>query len=326
MFGRILRRWTGPVLLSMMALSCGLAQGQDYPTKPIEVIVGYPPGGGTDMIARAVSDVAHKYVGQQLVIVNKAGATGTIAAQTVASAKPDGYMVLVAGGSETIAVPHFKKLPYDTLNDFVPVIRLMIERVGYYVRTDSPWKTMREMVADAKKNPEKYTYATSGIGGLHHATVLVTEKRTGIRLRHVPHKGGAETLAAIAGNHVNLAMASPNEAYALVQGGRIRPLANASLVRSPVEPNTPTLRELGWDVYIENQKGFVLPKGTPKAIVQKLHDSVKKVFDDAQFKNSAEKLQVELAYLNGEDFQKSMKTMYDQVGESLKTVTPEKKP
>ena len=326
MFGRILRPWTGPILLSIMALSGGIAQGQDYPTKPIEVIVGYPPGGGTDMIARAVSDVAHKYVGQQLVVVNKAGATGTIAAQTVASAKPDGYMVLVAGGSETIAVPHFKKLPYDTLNDFVPVIRLMIERVGYYVRTDSPWKTMREMVADAKKNPEKYTYATSGIGGLHHATVLVTEKRTGIRLRHVPHKGGAETLAAIAGNHVNLAMASPNEAYALVQGGRIRPLANASLVRSPVEPNTPTLRELGWDVYIENQKGFVLPKGTPKPIVQKLHDSVKKVFDDAQFKGSAEKLQVELAYLSGEDFQKSMKTMYDQVGESLKTVTPEKKP
>jgi tripartite-type tricarboxylate transporter receptor subunit TctC len=227
-------------------------------------------------------------------------------------------MLLVAGGSETITVPHFKSLPYNAINDFVPIIRFMIERVGFYVRTDSPWKTMQDLVADAKQNPEKYTYATSGIGGIHHSTVLVTEKRTGIRMRHVPHKGGAETLAALAGNHVNVAMASPNEAYALVQGGRIRPLAHASQVRSPVEPNTPTLRELGYDVYIENQKGFVFPKGTPQPIIQKLHDSLKKVFDDPQFKASAQKLQVELAYLNGEDFHKSMKAMYDQVGASLK--------
>jgi tripartite-type tricarboxylate transporter receptor subunit TctC len=315
---RIVRTWIGLSLLFAPVIAPGYVSAQDYPSKPIEVIVGYPPGGGTDMIARAVADVAHKYVGQQLVVINKAGATGTIAAQSVASSKPDGYMLLVAGGSETVAVPHFKKLPYDPISDFRAIIRLMIERVGFYVRTDSPWKTMTEMVEDAKRNPEKYMYATSGIGGLHHATVLVTEKRTGIRLRHVPHKGGAETLAALAGGHVNLAMASPNEAYALVQGKRVRPLGHASLTRSPVEPDTPTLRELGYDVYIENQKGFVFPKGTPQPIIQKLHDSLKKVFDDPQFKVSAEKLQVELAYLNGEDFQKSMKMMFDQVGESVK--------
>jgi tripartite-type tricarboxylate transporter receptor subunit TctC len=313
----ILQR-TGFFFLLTLGLMGGYAQAQEYPTKPVEVIVGYPPGGGTDMISRAVADVAPKYVGQPLVVINKAGATGTIAAQYVASAKPDGYLLLVAGGSETITVPHFKSLPYDAINDFVPIIRFMIERVGFYVRTDSPWKTMKDLVADAKQNPDKYTYATSGIGGIHHSTVLVTEKRTGIHMRHVPHKGGAETLAALAGGHVNVAMASPNEAYALVQGGRIRPLAHSSLARSPVEPDTPTLRELGYDVYIENQKGFVFPKNTPKPIVQKLHDSLKKVFDDPQFKSSAQKLRVELAYLSGEDFHKSMKAMYEQVGASLK--------
>ena len=310
--------WTGLFSILALFLAFGYAHGQDYPTKPIEVIVGYPPGGGTDMIARAVADAAPKYVGQPLVVINKAGATGTIAAQSVASAKADGYMLLVAGGSETITVPHFKSLPYDAINDFVPIIRFMIERVGFYVKTDSPWKSMKELVEDARKNPEKYTYATSGIGGIHHSTVLVMEKRTGVHMRHVPHKGGAETLAALAGGHVNVAMASPNEAYALVQGGRIRPLAHSSLARSPVEPNTPTLRELGYDVFIENQKGFVFPKNTPKPIVQKLHDSLKKVFDDPQFQASAQKLQVELAYLSGEDFHKSMRAMYDQVGASLK--------
>ena len=149
-------------ILLVLAMLAPQAYPQAYPTKPIEVIVGYPPGGGTDMIARAVADVAQKYVGQPLVVVNKAGATGTIAAQSVASAKPDGYMLLVAGGSETISVPHFKKLPYDAINDFVPVIRLMIERVGFYVKSDSPWKTMQEFIADAKQNPEKFTYATFG--------------------------------------------------------------------------------------------------------------------------------------------------------------------
>jgi len=318
MNGKSIRNAIGLILTLALVMGGGYAYAQDYPTKPIEVIVGYPPGGGTDMIARAVVDVAHKYLGQPMVVINKAGATGTIGAQFVAAAKPDGYTLLVAGGSETITVPHFKSLPYSPINDFVPVMRFIIERVGFNVRADSPWKTMQEFMADAKRNPEKYTYATSGIGGIHHATMLVTEKRTGIRLRHVPHKGGAETLAALMGNHVNLAMASPNEAYALIEGGRIRQLAHTSLVRSPLYPDIPTLKELGYDVYIENQKGFVAPKGTPQPIVQKLHDSLKKVFDDPQFKASIEKLRLEIAYLNGEDFGKAMKAMYDQVGESLK--------
>jgi tripartite-type tricarboxylate transporter receptor subunit TctC len=291
---------------------------QDWPTKPIEVVVGYPPGGGTDMISRAISDVGAKYLGQPLVVNNKPGATGIIGSQYVYSSKPDGYTLLVAGGSETVSVPNFKSLPFNPINDFDPIIRLMIERIGFYVQTDSPWKSMKDFVEDAKKNPDKFTYATSGVGGLHHATVMVTEKRTGIRLTHVPHKGGAETLAALAGGHVNIAMASPNEAYALVQGGRVRCLAITSLTRSPTEPNTPFMREVGYDVYIENQKGFVFPKGVPQPIRQKIHDALKKAYDDPQFKATAAKMQLELSYLNGEDFRKAMKSMYDQIGDSVK--------
>jgi tripartite-type tricarboxylate transporter receptor subunit TctC len=294
------------------------AGAQEFPNKPIEVIVGYAPGGGTDMIARAVADVAQKYVGQSLVVVNKPGAAGIIGAQYVASAKPDGYTLLVAGGSETVSTPHFRSLPFSPVDDFEPIIRFMIERLNFYVRTESPWKTMQELVADAKKNPEKFSYATAGVGGLHYSTMVVTAKRAGFSMNHVPYKGGAETLAALAGGHVDVAMASPNEAYALVQGGRVRPLATASIERSPTEPNTPTLRELGIDVYLENQKGFVAPKGTPKAIVQQLHDSLRKVFDDPQFKANADKLKLELAYLDPEDFRKALRAMYVQIGESVK--------
>lgn len=308
----------------ILAVACMILIGalpvgaQDWPTKPIEVVVGYAPGGGTDMVARAIADVAAKYLGQPLVVNNKPGATGIIGSQYVFNSKPDGYTLVVAGGSETVSVPHFKSLPFDPITDFDPVIRLMVERIGFYVRTDSPWKTMKDFIADAKQNPEKYSYATAGPGGMHHATMLVTEKRTGIKLTHVPHKGGAETLTALAGGHVNVAMASPNEAYALVQGGRVRCLAISALERSPTEPNAPTMRELGYDVYIDNQKGFVYPKGVPQPIRQKFHDAVKKAYDDPQFRASADKLKLELSYLNGEDFRKALKNMYDQIGESVK--------
>jgi tripartite-type tricarboxylate transporter receptor subunit TctC len=310
----------GWILLAAWAVLLGAwpAGAQEYPNKPIEVVVGAAPGGGTDMIARAVADVAPKYVGQPLVVVNKVGAAMVIAAQYVATSKPDGYTLNVAGGSETVAVPHFRSVPYDPINDFEPIIRFIIERVGFYVKADSPWKSMKDFVADAKQNPDKYSYAHAGVGGIHHATMLAVEKRAGIRLTAVPHKGGAENLAALAGGHVSMAIASPNEAYALVQSGRVRPLANASAKRAPNEPETPTLREMGIDVYIENQKGFVFPKGTPKPIVQKLHDSLVKVFDDPQFKANAEKLNLELAYLNGEDFRKALMSMYDQIGEAVK--------
>ena len=145
------------------------SSAQEYPTKPIEVVVGYPPGGGTDMTARAMADVARKYVGQPLVVLNKPGATGTIGTQYVASSKPDGYTLLVAGGSETVSVPHFKSLPYNPVDDFRAhhpdhgrALRLLREE-------RRPWKTMQDFMADAKKNPEKFSYATSGIGGIHHA-------------------------------------------------------------------------------------------------------------------------------------------------------------
>jgi tripartite-type tricarboxylate transporter receptor subunit TctC len=308
------------VVAACTVLLCGLSSvgAQEYPSKPIEVVVGYPPGGGTDMVSRAIADVAAKYLGQPLVVNNKPGATGIIGSQYVYNSKPDGYTLVVAGGSETVSVPHFRQLPFNPITDFDPVIRIMVERIGFYVRTDSSWKTMKDFIADAKKNPGKYTYATAGVGGLHHATVLVTEKRTGISLTHVPHKGGAETLTALAGGHVNIAMASPNEAYALVQAGRVRCLAITALERSPTEPDAPTMRELGYDVYIDNQKGFVFPKGVPKEIRQKFHDALKKAYDDPQFRANAEKMKLEISYLNGEDFRKAMKSMYDQIGDSVK--------
>ncbi len=297
----------------------GWAGAQDFPTRPVEVIVGFAPGGGTDLTARTVANHATKYFGQPFIVVNKAGASGTIASQYVAAAKPDGYTLLTAGGSETTTAGHFRKLPFHPLNDFEPVICIVGQQIGLSVKTESPWKTIQEFITDAKKNPEKYSYATSGIGSLYHAAVLVLEKNTGIKLRHVPFKGGAETLSALLGGHVDVAISAPDEAYALIEGGRVRSLVTFSGKRSKLIPNVPTLREVGYDFFMENMKGLVAPKGTPKPIILKIHDGVKKMMnEDAGFKDSLDKVKLEMNYMSSEDFGKALRFMYDQIGGALK--------
>jgi len=298
--------------------SWATSEAQDFPTRPIDVLVGFAPGGGTDLTARAVATHGGKYIGQPFVVVNKAGAAGTIASQYVASAKPDGYTLLVAGGSETTSVGHFRKLPYHPISDFEPIICLVRQDIGLSVKADSPWKTIQDFLVDAKKNPEKYSYASSGIGGLYHSAGLVLEKMAGVTLRHVPFKGGAETLSALLGGHVDVAISAPDEAFALIESAKIRSLVVFGANRSPLIPNVPTMRDAGYDFYMGNMKGLVAPKGTPKEIVAKLHDSLKRMTEDPGFKESLEKVKLELYYMNSEDFGKAMKFMYDLIGEAVK--------
>jgi tripartite-type tricarboxylate transporter receptor subunit TctC len=254
------------------------------------------------------------------VVTNKAGASGTLAAQYVTSVKPDGYTLLVGGGSETIAVGHFRKLPYDPIEDFECVMNVVRQSISFSVRADSPWKTFQDFVADAKKNPDKYSFATSGVGSLYHAAGMVLEKRTGIRLRHVPFKGGAETLTAVLGGHVDLAVSAPDEAFALIEAKKVRPLVVFSATRDALIPDVPTLREMGIDFYMENMKGLMAPKGTPKAVVQKIHDSVKRMMDEDQgLRDSLRKVNLEMRYLNGEDFRKALQFMYNLIGEGVKS-------
>ena len=290
----------------------------DFPSKPIRVIVGFSPGGTTDLIARAVAGVAPEYLGQSLIVINKPGASGTIAAREVAQAKPDGYTLMIAGGSETVSVGHFKKLPYHPINAFAPITRFVRARMLINCNANAPWKTFKDFVEDAKKNPGKYKYASSGHGGIYHAALLAICDRAGIKMKHIPYKGGAPGLAALMGGHVDLAVASDAEAWPLVEGGKIRSLTLTSLDRSPVMKDVPTLKELGYDVYLENQKGFVAPAGTPKERIALLNDAFKKTYDHPAFKKLADKLKLELGYMGPDEFKKSLQDMYNQIGEVLK--------
>lgn len=303
--------------LALLSIGTRAAAAQDFPTRPIEIYVGFAAGGTSDLIARAVAEYGAKYIGQRIIPQNKPGASGTIASQFVATSKPDGYTLLMGGGSETIAVGHFRQLPFHPINDFESVISFLRSPAVMDVKGDSRWKTVQDFLADVKANPGKYTYGTSGIGSWLHAAMIVLE-RQGINMRHVPFTGSAEATNALLGGHVDMNITSVDEAIPLIEAGMIRQLAHTGDKRLPIAPSVPTLRELGYNIYMENMKGLMAPKGTPTPVIRKLHDGLRKLVDDPGFNSSMTKLKLLTAYLNSEDFGKAIRSMYDQIGDALK--------
>ncbi len=301
----------------LIVLGAGKGEAQDYPAKPIDIYVGFAAGGTSDLIARAVSEHGSKYIGQRMTVQNKPGASGTIASQFVATSKPDGYTLLMGGGSETIAVGHFRQLPFHPINDFEALICFLRSPAVLDVKKDARWKTAQEFLADVKANPMKYSYGSSGVGSWLHAAMLVLE-RQGIKMRHIPFSGSAEATNALLGGHVDVNVTSVDEATSLIEAGMIRQLAHTGDKRIASASAIPTLRELGYNIYMENMKGLMAPKGTPKPIVHKLHDSLRRVIEDRAFNSSMTNLKLLTAYLNSEDFGKAINSMYNQIGDALK--------
>ena len=288
------------------------------PKKPIKIIVGFSPGGGTDIVARTIVASAQEFFPVPLVVVNRPGAGGTLAAEFVSKSKPDGYTLLVAGGSESTSVPNHRKVNYN-IGDFVGIIRLIRSRIFYGVLSDSPIKSIEDLVKQAKADPGKITYSSSGQGSILHSSMLLLANEAGMDLRHVPYKGGAPAMAAMLGGHVNVAMiGGPEEAQAHLAAGTIRLLATPSNTRFPGLPDVPTLKELGHNVYVDNMKGLVAPKGTPDDVAKYLHDTFKKGLNSTVWEKMAAKLKLESGYLNGEDFKGAMKTMSANIGDAVK--------
>lgn len=285
-----------------------------FPSKPIRVYVGFSAGGGADIIARAFGDVAQRFLGQPMVVINRPGASGTIAAREVALSEPDGYTLLIAGGSETACAGHFRKLPYHPIRAFTPIMRLARLGLLINVRSDAPWADVKEFVAAARKEPGKYIYASAGYGSLAHATMLLFGEAADVVMKHLPFSGGAGGLVALRGGHVDVTVAAESESKALSEALQIRSLAVASAERSPLRPDVPTLHEAGFDVELENQKGLVGPAGIPRNRLQFLHDALEKAFHHPDFVRRCRRLGIERAYLGPEAFGRSLSRVYSQIG------------
>ncbi len=290
------------------------------PEKPIKIVVGFSPGGGTDLVARNLVASSQEFFPVPLVVVNKPGAGGTLAADFVSKSKADGYTVLVAGGSESTSVPNHREVSYS-LDDFRGVLRCIRSRIYIVSHKDSGIKSIAELKAKAEANPGKMAYGSSGQGSLYHSTMLLATKALGIDMRHVPYKGGAPMMAALLGGHIDITLAGPEEAAAQFQAGTINLLSLASQSRLDTFKDVPTLQELNYDVYIENQKGIVAPTGTPDEVVQYLHDNFKKGLDSKVWAKLAGKLYMETAYLSGDDFMGAMKTMSANIDDAVKSLS-----
>jgi tripartite-type tricarboxylate transporter receptor subunit TctC len=290
-------------LAVVTALMGASAMAQDYPTKPITLIVPWPAGGSTDISMRAIADAASKHLGQPIAVDNKGGGGGTVGPATMAAAsKPDGYTISQIPIT-VFRLPLMQEVSWNPEKDFSYIIHLTGYTFGVTTNSESQFKTWKDVVDFAKANPGKVTYATPGTGTSLHVGMEQISALAGIKLTQVPFKGGAETNAAVLGNHTML-QADSTGWRPLVDAGKLRLLMVWTDKRSPNFPDVPTLKELGYPMVYDSPFGIAGPKGMDPKIVAKLHDAFKKAIEDPAVIATLAKYDMVPNYKNTEDYKK----------------------
>ena len=290
------------------ALAGSSAHAQDaYPSRPITLINPFPPGGAVDVVGRPFAAVLEPIIKQPVVIETKAGAAGAVGAQFAASAKPDGYTLLahivsISGFAEVDKL--FGRQPKFTRADFIPIARFTEGPMVLVVNDQTPYKTLKDLVDDAKKRPNEIIFSSSGLYGALHLPTALFMKAAGLQMRHLPTNGGGPALTAILGNNSQVLVSSIAAANAQIKAGKLRALACFSDKRAASMPDVPTLKELGYDVEFSLWVGLFAPKGTPDAIVDKLRTESKKAADTEQFKKAIDNIGDVVAYLDKPEFAK----------------------
>ena len=260
----------GAFAVAVTAASPVLAQ--PYPSKPLRFVIPFPPGGGADNLGRIVGQAAGDSLGQQIVIDNRAGAGGNIAADLVAHAAPDGYTLLQANISHAISASLYRKLDYNLLRDFTPVTQLASIPFLLAVTPSFSAASIKDLIALAKAKPGQLTYASSGYGGPSHMAMEMFKSVAGVNIRHVPYKGAAPAATDIMAGQVNMGFFTVSAALPLIAGGRLRPLAIASAHRTPLAPDIPTMGEAGLPGFeATTWFGVMAPRGTPASAVSRLN-------------------------------------------------------
>jgi len=310
------------VILGIILLLGWPVQSAEYPTKPIYLVTPWGAGGAIDTITRALAHAAKKYLDQPVIVENKTGGGGTVGTSYVLTKPPDGYTLGITSLPPTLVSYHMGKLDFHPLNDFTYVMRVCGYFFGICVQADAPWKTIQEFIRHCKANPQKVSYASSGVGATGHIAMEEFAFLAGLQLMHIPYKGG-DTNTALLGGHVE---ALSDAAWApLVDAGRFRLLAIYGDQRSPRYPEVPTVKECGFDMVVTSPIQIFGPKGLPKPIVGKLHDAFKKAMDDSGFHNALSKYNMPVLYLNSEDCQKAVSRDLERYGKLVQKLGLEKK-
>jgi tripartite-type tricarboxylate transporter receptor subunit TctC len=295
-------------LLTILALVAGgpAAADEAYPSRPITIIVPFPPGGIADLTARPLAAALERGFKQPVVVSNKAGAAGAVGMQSVAIAKPDGYTLLLGLVSISI-IPEvdalFGRPPAFTREQFVGIARLNADPPLLVANAAMPWKSVEELLEDARKRPGEITYASSGIYGASHVPLeMLLHAAGGLKMRHLPTTGGGPATTAVLGKHAALWASPPALAVPHVKAGKLRPLATWGASRLASFPDVPTLRELGYDVEYSLWAGLFAPSGVPAGVVKALREATRQAVADPDFKAAMDRAQTPIAYQDADEF------------------------
>ncbi len=294
-----------------VAASTAMAQADDFPNRPVQLIVPFPPGGVAELACRPVSIALGNLLKQPVVIINRPGAGGATGNAQVANAKPDGY-TLLCGLASMSAIAEAeqvegKPLTYR-LDQFAPIARITADPLVMIARAESPWKSIHDLIKDAKSRPGKISYASSGVYGNIHVAVEMLGHASDSHYLHVPYGGGGPANKAALSGEVEFTLAGMSSAGPFIRSGKMRPVAVWGDKRLATTPDTPTLKEQGFDVEFYIWTALFAPAGTPAPIMNKLRVAVRQSVQEAEVKAQFERLLTPIAYLDGPDF----KPFWDQ--------------
>jgi tripartite-type tricarboxylate transporter receptor subunit TctC len=290
----------------VLLCAASVALGQDaYPSKPITMIVPFPPGGVADIVGRPLASQMEKSLKQPVVVVNRTGAGGAVGMASVAKAAPDGYTILMGLSSISIFPVSDRingKTPSYEMKDFAPIALITADPTVLVVSADSPWKNLKEFVASAKAYPGKINYSSSGVYGTLHVAMEIFANAAGVKLFHVPYQGGGPALTALLGGQVHALASGPAPAVGQIKAGKMRALASWSTERLPLMPDVPTFKELGYDAEFYIWSGVFAPAAVPTPVLDRLRAAVREAANSPDFKGAMEKVQTPVNYMDAPAF------------------------
>jgi tripartite-type tricarboxylate transporter receptor subunit TctC len=299
-FQRCVKYTSYAILISLMVFP-SFSIGQEYPTKPIQIILTWPPGGGSPVLATMMAEEAKKYISKPVVIIYKPGASGTIGTLYAAQAKPDGYNLLVVRSGQLYA-PLFDKTVGYSYREFESIGQIASTPGTLMVKQDAPWKTLKEFIAYAKNNPNVVTAGNPGTYSGAYLMALKFAKIAGVSLTHVPFLGGAPAMAALAGGHIACHFRFTGDSEALIDTGKVRVLTVFDSKRIELYPNAPTAKEEGINLEMDAWTGLMAPKGTPEPILKYWENFIEKLSRDKGFTEKVARLKMIYRYKNAGNF------------------------
>jgi len=291
---------------------------EKYPTKPINFLIGFPAGGTTDVCARPLVAAASKILGQPIMILNKPGGASSVAVATLKNEKPDGYAIGILGSGAVLS-QHMRKVPYDSANDFTPIMQYAVYLYGLVVHPDSPWNTFKEFIEYAKANPGKIRYSTAGPGSPQHLVMERLALKEKIKWTHIPFEGGTPAVSALLGGHVE-ACSQTTEWKKHVEAGRLKLLAVYGEKRMTDFPDVPTLVELGYDIIAPSLICIAGPKGLSPQMVETLHGAFKKAMEDPDFIKLGRQMDQPSIYRGPQELAKHLVKMNEEVGALIRSL------